>query len=67
LIGRIGNSVSLPSCRRVVANDLIDDSETLAGLPISLQLVGRRFEDEKVAAVLEYIKDQIALPFVPFP
>jgi amidase len=67
LIGRTGSSVRPPSCRREVANDLIDDPETFAGLPISLQLVGRRFEDEKIIAVLEYIKEHIALPFVPFP
>jgi len=29
--------------------------------------VGRRFEDEKVVAVLEYLKEQIGLPFVEFP
>lgn len=38
-----------------------------AGLPISLQLVGRRFDDEKIIAVLEYIKKEIGLPFVNFP
>jgi amidase len=34
---------------------VIDDAEEFDGLPISLQLVGRRFEDEKVLAILEYI------------
>jgi len=29
--------------------------------------VGRRFEDEKVVAVLEYVKERIGLPFVEFP
>jgi amidase len=33
-----------------------------AGLPVSLQLVGRRYEDEKVLAVLEYITNAIKLP-----
>ena len=46
---------------------MLDDPETFAGLPISLQLVGRRFEDEKVVAILEYIKQEIGLPFVDFP
>ncbi|KAI9702416.1 MAG: hypothetical protein M1836_000895 [Candelina mexicana] len=32
--------------------------------PVSLQLVGRRYEDEKVLEVLEFIKNQIGLPFV---
>jgi amidase len=46
---------------------MIDDPKLFAGLPISLQLVGRRFEDEKIIAVLEYIKKEIGLPFVEFP
>jgi amidase len=46
---------------------LADDPEKFDGLPISLQLVARRFEDEKVVAVLEYIKREIGLPFVEFP
>jgi amidase len=33
----------------------IDDANEFDGLPISLQLVGRRFEDEKVLAILDYI------------
>ncbi|MCJ1295451.1 hypothetical protein MMC34_007014 [Xylographa carneopallida] len=43
------------------------DPETFAGLPISLQLVGRKFEDEKITAILEYIKQEIGLPFTEFP
>ena len=46
---------------------MTDDPEIFTGLPISLQLVGRRFEDEKVVAILEYIKREIRLPFVGFP
>jgi Asp-tRNA(Asn)/Glu-tRNA(Gln) amidotransferase A subunit family amidase len=34
---------------------VVDDGNEFDGLPISLQLVGRRFEDEKVLAILEYI------------
>ena len=41
--------------------------ENLDGLPISLQLVGRRFEDEKVLAALEYMKQRTGLPFVGIP
>jgi amidase len=33
----------------------VDDVDEFHGLPISLQLVGRRFEDEKVLAILGYI------------
>ncbi|OCK79572.1 putative glutamyl-tRNA amidotransferase subunit A [Lepidopterella palustris CBS 459.81] len=34
--------------------------------PVSLQLVGRRYEDEKVVEALEYIKEKIGLPFAKF-
>lgn len=46
---------------------MVDDPEAFDGLPVSLQLVGRRFEDEKVLAVLEYIQGAIGLPFAAFP
>lgn len=38
------------------------DPNEFDGLPISLQLVGRRFEDEKVIAVLQYLKQVVSLP-----
>ncbi|TGO19798.1 hypothetical protein BTUL_0002g00420 [Botrytis tulipae] len=34
--------------------------------PISLQLIGRRFEDEKVIQALEIIQEQTGLPFVEY-
>lgn len=43
------------------------DPEEFHGLPVSLQLVGRRFEDEKILGILEHIKEQIGLPFEKFP
>lgn len=43
------------------------DPETFAGLPVSLQLVGRRFEDEKLLAILKHISEKIGLPFVQLP
>jgi Asp-tRNA(Asn)/Glu-tRNA(Gln) amidotransferase A subunit family amidase len=36
-------------------------------LPVSLQLVGRRFEEEIVLAILEYIKENVELPFKKSP
>lgn len=36
------------------------------GAPVSLQLVGRRYEDEKVVETLEYIQGKIGLPFAKF-
>ncbi|KAF2114742.1 amidase signature domain-containing protein [Lophiotrema nucula] len=44
-------------------NKKLWDPEEFDGLPVSLQLVGRRFDDEKVLAILEYIKRKIDLPF----
>jgi Asp-tRNA(Asn)/Glu-tRNA(Gln) amidotransferase A subunit family amidase len=46
---------------------LADRPEDLAGVPVSLQLVSRRFEDEKVVAVLEYLKQEIGLPLADVP
>jgi Asp-tRNA(Asn)/Glu-tRNA(Gln) amidotransferase A subunit family amidase len=45
----------------------VDNPEKFDGLPIALQLVGRKFEDEKVLSILEYITKEIGLPFAQFP
>lgn len=45
----------------------IDSPEKFDKLPIALQLVGRRFEDEKVLGILDYIIRSIGLPFGEFP
>ncbi|KAF2262038.1 amidase [Lojkania enalia] len=42
------------------------DPAEFHGLPVSLQLVGRRFEDEKVLAILEYVTQKVGLPFEEF-
>ncbi|KAK6581183.1 hypothetical protein PZA11_006671 [Diplocarpon coronariae] len=34
--------------------------------PVSLQLVGRRYEDEKVVQALEILKKEVGLPFVEY-
>ncbi|KAF2814774.1 amidase [Mytilinidion resinicola] len=39
---------------------------TYANAPVSLQLIGRRYEDEKVVEAMEYIKEKIGLPFASF-
>lgn len=44
-------------------HNLYKEPEIYRGAPVSLQLVGRRYEDEKVVAAFEYIKEQIGLPF----
>jgi amidase len=43
------------------------DADEFDGVPVSLQLVGRRFEDEKVLAILEHMTSRIGLPFERFP
>lgn len=40
--------------------------EKYKGAPVSLQLVGRRYEDEKVIEATEFIKENIGLPFTDF-
>ncbi|OAL51348.1 amidase [Pyrenochaeta sp. DS3sAY3a] len=39
------------------------DPEEFHGAPVGLQLVGRRFEDEKILGILQHIKEKIRLPF----
>ncbi|KAF1851201.1 amidase [Cucurbitaria berberidis CBS 394.84] len=39
------------------------DPEEFHGAPVGLQLVGRRFEDEKILAILEHVKAKVGLPF----
>lgn len=39
------------------------DADEFHGLPVGLQLVGRRFDDEKILGILEYVKERIELPF----
>ncbi|KAF2792864.1 amidase [Melanomma pulvis-pyrius CBS 109.77] len=43
------------------------DAKEVHGVPVSLQLVGRRFEDEKVLAILEFMMAKIGLPFEESP
>ncbi|KAF2624023.1 amidase [Macroventuria anomochaeta] len=38
------------------------DAEEFHDAPVGLQLVGRRFEDEKIVGILEYLTDKIGLP-----
>lgn len=40
------------------------DPEVYRDVPVSLQLVGRRFEDEKLLEILKYIQARIQFPFV---
>ena len=50
----------------MMADVIVDDPEKYANAPISLQFVGRRYEDEKVIEAMEYIKEKIGLPFVEY-
>lgn len=49
------------------ANNKLYDAAEVNGLPICLQLVGRRFDDEKVLEILQHIQDKIGLPLEDFP
>ena len=42
------------------ANDLVDDAGAVDGMPISLQLIARRLEEEKVIAMVRQILQIIA-------
>ncbi|KAF2264335.1 amidase [Lojkania enalia] len=42
------------------------EPEKFANAPVSLQLVGRRYDDEKLIEVMEYIQKSIGLPFTNF-
>jgi amidase len=39
-----------------------DDPQVFSGLPVCLQLVCRRFEDEKVVEILKFIQSRVKLP-----
>lgn len=45
---------------------LYERPEVFKGAPVSLQLVGRRYEDEKVVEAMEFVKEAVGLPFVEF-
>jgi amidase len=40
-----------------------DDPEKYRDAPVSLQLVGRRYDDEKVIQALEFLQRYVQLPF----
>lgn len=46
-----------------VANATADEPEKYRDAPICLQLVGRRYDDEKILQALEYFQKHIQLPF----
>jgi amidase len=41
------------------------DPEEFHGVPVGLQLVGRRFDDEKILGILAHIKERVAIPLEP--
>jgi amidase len=41
--------------------------ERFVDAPVSLQLVGRRYDDEKIFEAFELIRGAIGLPFASFP
>ncbi|GME61773.1 putative amidase [Neofusicoccum parvum] len=47
-------------------NHKLYEPETYRDAPVSLQLVGRRFEDEKLLQAMEYIVEKTGLPFAGY-
>lgn len=47
----------------IVTNHPLDEPELYRDAPISLQLVGRRYEDEKIIKALEFIKQNVPPSF----
>lgn len=41
----------------------IDEPEMYRDAPISLQLVGRRYDDEKIIQALEFMRKHVEMPF----
>jgi Asp-tRNA(Asn)/Glu-tRNA(Gln) amidotransferase A subunit family amidase len=54
-------SLALLACAR--ANYCTDEPSRYTDAPISLQLVGRRYEEEKLIEALEMITEVASLPF----
>lgn len=48
-------------------NHNIYSPEKFVDAPVSLQLIGRRYDDEKVFEAFELIRDAVKIPFVEFP
>jgi len=42
------------------ADNCLDDAETYDGAPVGVQLVGRRFQEEKMLTLAEYLGEEIA-------
>lgn len=51
-------SLSFPLVHRT--NEVLDDAEVYDGAHVAIQLVGRRFQEEKVLALAEYLSEALA-------
>jgi amidase len=45
---------------QIDAKKCLDDAETYDGAPVCLQLVGRRFQEEKMLTLAEHLGEEIA-------
>jgi amidase len=45
---------------KIHANVSLDDAETYDGAPVGVQLVGRRFHEEKMLTLAEYLGEEIS-------
>lgn len=48
------------------ANKHTDSPEAYANAPVSVQVVGRRYEDEKVIEAWEYVQEKLGLPWAEY-
>ncbi len=41
---------------------IVDDPEIFDGCPIGLQIVGRRFDDERIVGIVKYLQEVGVVP-----
>jgi len=44
---------------------MTDEADFYHGMPIGLQIVARRFEDEKLLGIAKFLCDQLQRPAIP--
>ena len=63
----IGSFVSVFQDILISCTDLRKDNPAkFAGAPVSLQLVGRRYEDERILGIWTHIEEEIGVPFASY-
>lgn len=60
-------SISREKLTILIADQISDHPETFDGVPVALQLVCRRYEDEKVVGIVRHLQKHLNFPFEPIP